>query len=167
MAGLALADPRAPVDRSLVERMAGTLRPRGPDGGGLHVAPGVGLGVRRLAIVDVVNGDQPLASEDGAVSVVANGEIYNSAELRETLEGKGHRFRSRSDVEAIAHLYEDLEVEALTQLRGMFALALWDARRRRLVLARDRLGNKPLHVALTRRPASHRSRLLERHVAAQ
>jgi asparagine synthase (glutamine-hydrolysing) len=135
----------------MVERMAGRLRHRGPDGGGYHLAPGVGLGVRRLAIVDLVNGDQPLSNEDGAVWVVANGEIYNSPELRGTLEAEGHRFRGRSDIEAIAHLYEDLGLEAFSRLRGMFALALWDARRRRLVLARDRLGIKPLHYAVTPR----------------
>jgi asparagine synthase (glutamine-hydrolysing) len=149
IAGLALGDPRAPVDGDVLERMTDALRHRGPDGVGFHAGPGVGLGVRRLAIVDLLTGDQPLRNEDGSVVVVANGEIYNSPELRRELEGRGHRFRGTSDVEVIPHLYEELGLDAVARLRGMFALALWDAVRRRLVLARDRLGIKPLHYALT------------------
>ena len=148
--GIATTDPRRPVDEEVVERMAEALVHRGPDGQGTFVAEGVGLGVRRLAIVDLETGDQPIANEDGSVVVVCNGEIYNHVELRAELERAGHRFRTRSDVETIAHLYEDLGPGCVERLRGMFAFALWDARRSRLVLARDRLGIKPLVWARTR-----------------
>ena len=111
------------------------------------MAPGIGLGFRRLAIIDLDTGDQPIANEEGSVVVVCNGEIYNHVELRAELEAKGHRFRTRSDVEAIVHLYEEHGDAFVERLRGMFALALWDARRRRLVLARDRFGIKPLYYA--------------------
>jgi asparagine synthase (glutamine-hydrolysing) len=147
--GLATNDPSRPVEETIIARMASALVHRGPDGQGAHVAPGVGLGVRRLAIVDLETGDQPIASEDGSVVVVCNGEIYNHVELREDLIRAGHRFRTRSDVETIVHLYEDLGVDCVQRLRGMFAFALWDAPRRRLVLARDRLGIKPLVWART------------------
>ena len=122
---------------------------RGPDDfGGLTHAE-VALGMRRLSIVDVGGGHQPLGSEDGAIQVVCNGEIYNSAPLRSALLARGHTFRSASDVEVIAHLYEEEGTDAIAKLDGMFAFALWDARRHRLVLGRDRLGIKPLYVAET------------------
>jgi asparagine synthase (glutamine-hydrolysing) len=149
LCGVAWADPARPVERALLQRMADTLRHRGPDGEGFHAAPGVGLGFRRLSIIDLETGDQPIANEDGSVVVVANGEIYNFAELRTELEAAGHRFRTRSDVEVIVHLYEERGADCLARLRGMFAFALWDARRRRLLLARDRLGIKPLLYAET------------------
>jgi asparagine synthase (glutamine-hydrolysing) len=149
IAGVAWADRRRPGDAALVESMAAVLRHRGPDGKGLHVGPGIGLGVRRLAVIDLVTGAQPIANEDGTVTVVCNGEIYNHAELRLELTARGHRFRSTSDVEVIVHLYEELGLDSVGRLRGMFALALWDAGRRRLWLVRDRLGIKPLHYALT------------------
>src|SRR5512145_2887888 len=114
--GMATTDPRRPVDEGLVERMAASLVHRGPDGQGTFVAPGVGLGVRRLAIVDLETGDQPIANEDGSVVLVCNGEIYNHVELRAELERAGHRFRTRSDVETIAHLYEDLGVDCVQRL---------------------------------------------------
>ncbi len=142
--GFAPADPRQPVDRAVLERMTATLEHRGPDGCGIHAGPGIGLGIRRLAIIDLDTGDQPIGNEDGSVVVVCNGEIYNSPELRVELERRGHRFRTRSDVEVIVHLYEDLGPDFVTRLRGMFGLALWDAGRRRLVLGRDRFGIKPL-----------------------
>jgi asparagine synthase (glutamine-hydrolysing) len=129
--------------------MAAALRHRGPDRRGVHAGAGIGLGVQRLAIVDRATGDQPIGSEDGAVLVVCNGEIYNHAGLRARLEARGHRFRTGSDVEVIVHLYEEEGVESIGRLRGMFAFALWDARRRRLWLGRDRLGIKPLHYADT------------------
>jgi asparagine synthase (glutamine-hydrolysing) len=147
--GLATADPRRPVDAEMVRGMTDTLWHRGPDGDGYHFSAGVGLGMRRLSIVDLATGDQPIASEDGSVVLVCNGEIYNHVELRLELERAGHRFRTRSDVEVILHLYEDRGLSCVDALRGMFAFALWDDARRRLVLARDRLGIKPLHYAIT------------------
>ncbi len=128
--------------------MAATLRHRGPDSGGFHRAPGVGLGVRRLSIVDLATGDQPITNEDGTVVIVCNGEIYNAPELRAELEAAGHRFHTKSDVEVIVHAYENDDVDCLGRLRGMFAFALWDARRQRLMLARDRFGIKSLHYAI-------------------
>ena len=147
--GSAPTDPRQPVDRAILERMTATLEHRGPDGRGIHAGTGIGLGIRRLAIIDLATGDQPIGNEDGSVVVVCNGEIYNSPELRAELERGGHRFRTRSDVEVIVHLYEDLGPDFVTRLRGMFGLAVWEAARRRLVLARDRLGIKPLVYSVT------------------
>src|SRR5262245_10378968 len=146
--GVAAVDPHRPVERDMLERMTAVLRHRGPDSQGLHLGAGIGLGVQRLSIVDLQSGDQPIANEDGSVVVVCNGEIYNSVELRAELAAAGHRFRTRSDVEVIVHLYEDLGPECVQRLRGMFAFALWDGRRRRLMLARDRLGIKPLSYAV-------------------
>jgi asparagine synthase (glutamine-hydrolysing) len=131
----------------VVRRMTATLVHRGPDDDGYAVDAPVALGMRRLSIIDVAGGAQPLCSEDGMVQVVCNGEIYNHLELRRSLVSTGHVFRSRSDVEVIAHLYEELGDACVRELRGMFALAIWDGRRRRLVLARDRLGKKPLFHA--------------------
>jgi asparagine synthase (glutamine-hydrolysing) len=146
--GVAAADPRRPIDAETVRAMTDTLWHRGPDGEGYHVADGVGLGMRRLSIVDLATGDQPIASEDGSIVVVCNGEIYNHVELRRDLERAGHRFNTRSDVEVIVHLYEDRGPACVEALRGMFAFALWDDSQRRLLLARDRLGIKPLHYAM-------------------
>lgn len=125
--------------------MADAIRHRGPDSAGRHAEPGIGLGFRRLGIVDVERGDQPIASEDGAVVAVCNGEIYNAEELRASLRAHGHAFRSLSDAEVIVHLYEELGTDVAARLRGMFAFAIWDRGQRRLMLARDRLGIKPLH----------------------
>ena len=145
IAGKLVASPEARVDAALVERMTATLRHRGPDGGGVWVDGAVGLGSRRLAVIDLsARARQPLASEDGAVRVVFNGEIYNFRELRRELERKGHRFRSDADTEVIVHLYEEAGAECVRRLDGMFAFALWDGRARTLLLARDRLGQKPL-----------------------
>jgi asparagine synthase (glutamine-hydrolysing) len=128
--------------------MVRRLTHRGPDGEGFHVAPGIGLGIRRLSIIDLETGAQPISSEDGSVTVVCNGEIYNAPELRNELSAMGHRFRSRSDIEVIVHLYEEYGVQCLERLRGMFGFALWDASRRRLMLGRDRLGIKPMFYAV-------------------
>ena len=132
------------IDEILVERMCAAIRHRGPDSQGAFVGEGAGLGIRRLAIIDLETGDQPITNEDGTVVVILNGEIYNYRELRVDLERRGHRFRSRSDTEVIVHLYEDLGDDCVHRLRGMFAFALWDRRRRRLLIARDRVGKKPL-----------------------
>jgi asparagine synthase (glutamine-hydrolysing) len=121
------------------------LKHRGPDDEGMHVEPGVGLGMTRLAIIDVASGRQPMASEDESVRLVCNGEIYNFRELRSELERGGHRFRTRSDTEVLLRAYEAFGDGCVERLRGMFAFALWDRRRRRLLLARDRLGKKPLY----------------------
>ena len=136
--------PEGVVDDRLIERMCEAITHRGPDSRGKFVGDGVGLGIQRLAIIDLETGDQPIANEDGSVVVVLNGEIYNYRELRVELERAGHRFSTRSDTEVIVHLYEDLGDECVHQLRGMFAFALWDRGRRRLLVARDRLGKKPL-----------------------
>ena len=136
-------------DASLIESMKARLVHRGPDDHGSYVAEGISLGHRRLSILDLSEaGRQPLSNEDGTVWVTFNGEIYNHLELRERLEKRGHRFRTRTDTESIVHAYEEYGLEFATHLTGMFALAIWDARRRRLVLARDRLGLKPLYYSL-------------------
>jgi asparagine synthase (glutamine-hydrolysing) len=134
-----------PVDRDVLERMNATLVHRGPDSGGVHVSPGAGLGARRLSIIDLAGGDQPIANEDETVSVVQNGEIYNFPELRDEVEAAGHRLRTRCDTEIHLHLYEMHGAAYVERLRGMFAFALWDSRRRRLMLGRDRFGIKPLY----------------------
>jgi asparagine synthase (glutamine-hydrolysing) len=125
--------------------MCGAIQHRGPDDEGHFVAPGVALGMRRLSIIDVAGGHQPIGNEDGTIQLVYNGEIYNHHELRRELEAAGHRFATHSDTEVIVHGYEAWGDGVCERLRGMFALALWDAPRARLLLARDRLGIKPLH----------------------
>jgi asparagine synthase (glutamine-hydrolysing) len=151
--GAVWTDASLAVDQDCLRRMTDVLRHRGPDEEGFYhsglpgdggVVPGVALGFRRLAIIDLATGHQPLANEDGTVWVVFNGEIYNYRALRRRLEGNGHIFRTHSDTESIVHLYEDEGVECFSHLNGMFAIAIWDTRRRRLILARDRLGEKPL-----------------------
>src|SRR5436305_836838 len=136
-------------DPSRLERMSATLVHRGPDSHGSFVDGEVGLAARRLSIIDLETGDQPLANEDGTVTVVQNGEIYNYEELRRELERAGHRFRTHGDTEVLAHAYEEWGDRFPERLRGMFAVALWDAPRRRLLLARDRFGIKPLYVRET------------------
>ena len=145
MCGIAgKVDADGSVEAELLERMCEVIHHRGPDSRGTFIGEGVGLGIQRLAIIDLETGDQPIFNEDRTVVVVLNGEIYNYRELRVELERQGHRFATRSDTEVIAHLYEDLGDDCVHRLRGMFAFALWDRPRRRLVLARDRLGKKPL-----------------------
>jgi len=134
-----------PIDEPVLRRMVGTMVHRGPDDAGQYLDDGVGLGVRRLSIVDVAGGRQPITNEDATLVVVFNGEIYNHRELRTRLESHGHRFRTRCDTEVLVHLYEEYGDAAVHLFQGMFAFALWDAKRRRLLLARDRLGIKPLY----------------------
>ena len=128
----------------MLKRMADTLEHRGPDDEGFYTAPGIGLAHRRLSIIDVTGGHQPLSNESGTVWVVFNGEIYNFEELNRRYLSTGHQFKTRCDTETIVHLYEELGEAAFAQMRGMFALALWDGPRKRLVLARDPVGKKPL-----------------------
>src|SRR6058998_2342379 len=149
--GIVQLDPRERVGDVRLKRMRDVLHHRGPDGAGLWIEGPVGLGHRRLAIVDVAGGSQPMANEDQSVWIVYNGEIYNHAALRPELQARGHRYRTRSDTETILHLYEEEGDRCVERLQGMFAFALWDRRRRRLLLARDRLGIKPLYYACTDR----------------
>lgn len=127
--------------------MCAALEHRGPDSRGLHIDAGVGLGIQRLRVIDLATGDQPIFNEDGSVAVVLNGEIYNYRELRAELERSGHRFATQSDTEVIAHLYEEDGADLVQRLHGMFGLAVWDAKQQRLLLARDRVGKKPLYYA--------------------
>ena len=136
-----------PASVGLVRRMTALLVHRGPDADGYHIDGAVGLGIRRLKVIDLQTGDQPLANADGRVQVVLNGEIYNFRDLRRDLIARGHRFRSAGDTEVIAHLYEEKGIGLLDDLRGMFAFALWDARKRTLFLCRDRIGIKPLYYS--------------------
>jgi asparagine synthase (glutamine-hydrolysing) len=136
-----------PISQGLIARMARCLSHRGPDDEGYYVSGPIGLASRRLSIIDLDTGRQPIGNEDGTVWVVLNGEIYNFVELRAELERRGHAFRTRTDTEVLVHLYEDEGAGLLEHLRGMFAFAIWDAPRRQLLLARDRLGEKPLFYA--------------------
>jgi asparagine synthase (glutamine-hydrolysing) len=148
IAGKFLYDPAEPIDGGLLQSMTDAVTHRGPDAAGFYLGPGIALGHRRLSIIDLATGDQPLANEDGSILVVFNGEIYNFAELRASLEARGHVFRTRSDTEVLVHGYEEWGDRAVERFRGMFAFALWDGPRRRLLLARDRVGVKPLHYAI-------------------
>ncbi len=139
---------RGEIDEALLNRMNESQHHRGPDAGGLYRAPGVGLGHRRLSIIDLSTGQQPLFNEDHSVVVVYNGEIYNFQELSKELEALGHRFRTRCDTEVVVHAWEEWGADCLSRFRGMFAFALWDENRETLFLARDRLGIKPLHYAV-------------------
>ncbi|HEY1892341.1 MAG TPA: asparagine synthase (glutamine-hydrolyzing) [Steroidobacteraceae bacterium] len=134
--------------RELIGAMCDAMRHRGPDGEGIHLEPGVGLGMRRLAVLDLVTGDQPVANEAGTVRAVFNGEIYNYRELRAELTAKGHRLRGTGDSEVIPRLYEEHGLAFLSRLNGMFAIALWDSKLQRLLLARDRMGIKPLYYSM-------------------
>ena len=157
MCGIAgLVDPTGgPIDPDWIVRMTRTLAPRGPDGEGFWRAPGVALGHRRLAVIDLTHAAaQPLGNEDGSVQVVFNGEIYNFRELRAELQGSGHVFRSSGDTEVLVHGYEEWGDAMVERIDGMFAFALWDARRRRLLAARDRMGKKPFYFASIARGAA-------------
>jgi asparagine synthase (glutamine-hydrolysing) len=151
MCGIAgiVSTVREGVDSATIHRMCESIVHRGPDDEGIRVKDGAGLGMRRLSIIDLPGGHQPLFNEDRSVWIVFNGEIYNFRELRAELERNGHRFSTNSDTEVIVHLYEDMGSDCVLKLRGMFAFAIYDERRRRLLLARDRLGIKPLHYAFS------------------
>lgn len=159
IAGKVVFDAAARVTEHDILRMLTPILHRGPDGNGIHLDRNVGLGHCRLSIIDLDGGAQPMTNEDASVWIVFNGEIYNYAELRERLLARGHVFRSRSDTEVIIHLYEDLGPECVNELRGMFAFAIWDAKRQRLFLARDRVGIKPLYYAADARGLQFASEL--------
>src|SRR5205823_2045389 len=144
--GMLTLDGSAPSVDAL-SAMARLTVHRGPDDLGTHVDGPLAFGMRRLSIIDVEGGHQPLTNEDASLWLVANGEIYNYRELRAELSARGHHFKTRSDCETFIHLYEELGDECVSRLNGMFAFALWDARRRRLLLGRDQLGVKPLYIA--------------------
>ena len=137
-----------PVNEAFVRQMCGLIAHRGPDSEGVHLDGAVGMGVRRLSIIDVAGGQQPMCNEDGSIWIVYNGEIYNFQELAAELEAAGHRFGTRCDTEVVLHLYEQMGERCVTRLNGMFAFAIWDSKQRRLVLGRDRLGKKPIHYAM-------------------
>lgn len=149
--GVVSRDFSARIDEQRIIRMRDVLAHRGPDGAGVWMHGPVAFGHRRLSIVDVANGAQPMSNEDGQVWLTFNGEIYNHADLRSGLIARGHRYRTRSDTETILHLYEEKGARAVETLHGMFAFAIWDAARNQLLLARDRLGIKPLYYAMTER----------------
>src|SRR4051812_17211510 len=149
IAGKLNFDRTRAVDPARLTAMTSAIAHRGPDADGFHFAEGIGLGHRRLSIIDLATGDQPLSNEDGTIWVVFNGEIYNFADLRAELERAGHRFRTHTDTEVIVHAYEEWGEQSVERFRGMFAYALWDEPQRRLVLVRDRLGVKPLFYNTT------------------
>jgi asparagine synthase (glutamine-hydrolysing) len=149
IAGKLNFDSARPIDRERLTAMTSLLAHRGPDADGFFVGAGVGLGHRRLGIIDLSTGDQPLTNEDATIWVVFNGEIYNFADIRSELEARGHHFRTHTDTEVIVHGYEQWGDRVVDRFRGMFAFALWDDRRRRLLLVRDRLGVKPLYYCTT------------------
>lgn len=145
IAGLLYDDPNRAAEPALITAMTDLIAHRGPDAGGLHCDGPVGLGHRRLSIIDVSGGDQPIFSADGSVAVVFNGEIYNHKPLRRWLEGRGHHFKTHSDTEVLIYAYIEEGPAFVERLRGMFAFAIWDTKRKRLLLARDRMGQKPLY----------------------
>lgn len=141
---------RAAGERAdILDRMCRTITHRGPDDQGVALKDGVALGMRRLSIIDLAGGHQPISGEDGSVTLVFNGEIYNFQELQPNLEARGHRFKTHSDTEVIVHAYEEFGPACLKDLRGMFAFALWDDKARTLFMARDRAGKKPLYYTVT------------------
>ena len=149
IAGIIGTEPGAIIEAATIRRMCKTLVHRGPDDEGIYARGPVGLGMRRLSIIDLASGHQPIHNEDKTIWIVFNGEIYNFRELHAELEKAGHRFYTNTDTEVIVHLYEELGADCVQKLRGMFAFALYDERRQRLLLARDRLGKKPLHYAVS------------------
>jgi len=148
IAGVVSAARESSITEALVRHMCNQIVHRGPDDEGIYVADGAGLGMRRLSIIDLSGGHQPLFNEDRSAWIVFNGEIYNFPDLRRELESRGHRFYTKTDTEVIIHLYEEKGADCVQKLRGMFGLAIYDKTKRKLILARDRLGKKPLHYAL-------------------
>jgi asparagine synthase (glutamine-hydrolysing) len=146
--GIVHRDADRPVEREAIRTMCAAIRHRGPDDEGLFLAGGAGLGMRRLSIIDLTGGRQPIFSEDGSKVIVFNGEIYNYRDLRRDLISRGHRFATHGDTETILHLYEEIGPRCVERLRGMFALAIWDATTRSVFLARDQFGIKPLYYTL-------------------
>lgn len=144
--GVVYRDRHRPVRRDLINAMCDAIRHRGPDDVGVFVQGNVGLGMRRLSVIDLEGGQQPIFNEDGTKAIVMNGEVYNYRDLRRGLRSRGHELASQGDIETVVHLYEERGADAVRELRGMFALALWDAEARTLLLARDRFGMKPLYV---------------------
>src|SRR6185436_8212591 len=149
IAGIITEAPITAADVACVRAANSRLTHRGPDGSGQFQDDHVMLAMRRLSIIDLDGGWQPLYNEDRTLALIANGEIYNFIELRQRLEGLGHRFNTNSDCETILHLYEEHGLDCIQHLRGMFAFALWDAPRKRLLLARDRMGEKPVYLYQT------------------
>src|SRR5215467_7649112 len=149
IAGILEFGSQAHVELDRLRQMCTAMTHRGPDDDGFFVSGCVGLGMRRLSIVDLATGHQPISNEDGTVWIVFNGEIYNHAELRKQLQAQGHHYRTQSDTETIVHLYEQYGRDCVRHLRGMFAFAIWDSKAERLYVARDRLGIKPLYYRLT------------------
>ena len=145
--GIAKSD-RSPVERSKLEAMNASILHRGPDGDGFFLEPGIGLAMRRLAIIDLYTGDQPISNEDETIWIVFNGEIFNFPELRKGLEKRGHQFKTQTDTECILHLYEESGVDCIQHLRGQFAFAIWDKNIERLFIGRDRMGQKPVYYAV-------------------
>src|SRR6188768_1377458 len=160
IAGIAATDHLHPDEPARAALMRDVMTHRGPDGAGLHLTDRCALAHRRLSIVDLAGGHQPLANEDGSIWVSFNGEIYNHAEVRRGLETAGHRYRTRSDTETIVHAYEEWGDDCVDRFRGMFAFAIWDERRQRLLLVRDRLGVKPLYWAIVPATSDRGARLL-------
>jgi asparagine synthase (glutamine-hydrolysing) len=149
IAGVIKFEREARVNLETIQRMCAVMFHRGPDDDGFYVSGPIGLGMRRLSIVDLARGHQPISNEDETAWIVFNGEIYNHAELREQLQARGHRYRTNSDTETIVHLYEEYGRDCVRHLRGMFAFAIWDIKKQQLFIARDRLGIKPLYYRLT------------------
>lgn len=157
--GIVANDPQQVVDQAVIERMKASIAHRGPDDEGIHIEPGVGLGFRRLSIVDLEHGHQPMSNEDGSYWIVFNGEIYNHGDLRPFLKGRSHQFKTRCDTETIVHLFEEEGTRGFSRMNGMFALCIWDRRTARAVLCRDRLGIKPLYYRITEEGLSFASEI--------
>src|SRR6202165_3503700 len=166
IAGIVNSNRQIVLDPTIIHQMCETIVSRGPDEEGMYVKAGVGLGMRRLSIIDLAGGHQPVFNEDRSVWVVFNGEIYNFPELRAELISRGHHLSTHTDTEVIVHLYEEMGADCVNKLRGMFAFALYDERLRKLLIARDRFGKKPLHYALSRQRLLFGSEIKSIHAVA-